>query len=176
MRRALRVLSVAERGSRALVDTVILDFERRRMPSGMATGTKGTQFEFALPQPQRLKTDDVLLLDDDTLVEVVAAAEPLIEARAEDLPALARMAWHLGDRHVPVQVLANRVRLRPAPALETLLTDLGARIKAISAPFEPEGGGEATRHTHAHHDHAHDHRDAHDHGHGHGHAHHHGKD
>jgi urease accessory protein len=97
------------------------------------------------------------------LVEVVAAAEPLIEARVADVAALARLAWHLGDRHVAVQMLPNRIRARRDPAIEELLTSLGAKVTPIEAPFEPEGGAYES------HAHVHDH----DHAHGHHHHHHH---
>ena len=104
-----------------------------------------------------MRTDDLLVLDDGGLVEVVAAPEPLIEARAADLAGLMRLAWHLGDRHVPVQVLSNRVRARRDAAIESLLKSLGAKTVLIEAPFEPEGGAYASSHSHAHdHDHAHD--------------------
>jgi len=101
-------------------------------------------------------------------VEVVAAPEPLIEARAADVAALARLAWHLGDRHVSVQVLPNRIRARHDGAIEALLKSLGARVILIEAPFEPEGGAYESSHVHghAHHDHAQEH-----HGHSHGHHH-----
>ena len=118
-----------------------------------------------------LRMGDALELDDGSLVEVVVAPEPLIEVRGNDLTHLARLAWHLGDRHVPVQVLANRLRLRRDPALETMLGALGARLTAIEAPFDPEGGAyaQATHdHGHDHHHHAHEHC-----GHDHSHDHHH---
>jgi urease accessory protein len=100
------------------------------------------------------------------VIEVVAAPEPLIEARAADLAHLARLAWHLGDRHVPAQLFANRFRVRREPAIESLLRSLGAKLAAIEAPFEPEGGAYESAHRHAHgHEHGHDH--AHDHGHHH---------
>src|SRR5207244_1598482 len=77
------------------------------------------------------------------------------------------------DRHVPVQMLERRLRLKPDPAIETLLRSLGAKVVAIDAPFEPEGGAYDAAvgdHDHHHHDHGHDHH-AHDHAHDHGHAH-----
>jgi len=117
-----------------------------------------------------VRTDDLLLLENGALVEVVAAPEPLVEARAADLAGLARLAWHLGDRHIPVQVLPNRVRARRDAALEALLKSLGAKVTLIEAPFEPEGGAYSSSHDHGHAHHDHDH--AHDH-HGHSHGHHH---
>ena len=119
-------------------------------------GVKGICVEIDLAEPARLRTDDALVLDDGELVEVVAEAEPLIEVRAADLAALARLAWHLGDRHVPVQILERRLRLARDPAIETLLQGLGAKIALIDAPFEPEGGAYEAAQAHGH-DHGHDH-------------------
>jgi len=158
MPRATIVLAAAERHDRPVIDTVILDYAQRSAQKITVTGVKGGAFEIDLRQPARLRTDDVLVLEDGGLVEVVAAPEPLIEARAADLAALSRLAWHLGDRHVPVQVLPNRIRARREPAVEALLKLLGAKVAMIEAPFEPEGGAYAlSGHDHAHHDHAHDH-------------------
>jgi urease accessory protein len=106
-----------------------------------------------------LRTDDLLVLEDGSLVEVVAAPEALIEARSADVAGLSRLAWHLGDRHVPVQVLPNRIRTLREPAIEALLESLGANITIIQAPFDPEGGAYASSHgqDHGHHDHPHGH-------------------
>ncbi len=171
MPRATRVLAATDRQGARVVDTLILPFAQRQAQKGFLFGVNGTCVELDLPEPVRLRTDDALVLDDGGVVEVVAEAEPLIEARAADLAMLARLAWHLGDRHVPVQVLERRLRLRRDPAIEALLENLGAKVVAIEAPFEPEGGAyEAAAGGHDH-DHHHDH--AHDHGHDHGHGHHH---
>jgi len=183
MPRATRFLTAAERGNAPVVDTLILPFAQRQAQKGFVFGVKGTCVELDLAEPARLRTDDALVLDDGGLVEVVAEAESLIEARAADLAALARLAWHLGDRHVPVQVLERRLRLKRDPAIETLLESLGAKITIIDAPFEPEGGayaapaGDHAHHDHHHgHDHAHDHAHHHDHGHDHAHKHDHDHD
>ena len=184
MPRATRVLRAAERRDTSAVDTLILAHAQRQAQQGFLFGVKGTCVELDFAEPVRLRTDDALVLDDGGLVEIVAEPEPLIEARAADLPALARLAWHLGDRHVPVQVLERRLRLKSDPAIETLLQSLGAKVVAIDAPFEPEGGAYDAAvgdhgHDHHHHDHGHDHHDhghahGHDHGHDHDHAHGHG--
>jgi len=169
MPRASRVLAAADRRDRKVVDTVILDYAQRSAQKIAVTGVKGGRVEIDLAEPVRLRTDDLLVLEDGSLVEVVAAAEPLIEARAADVGALARLAWHLGDRHIPVQVLPNRIRARRDAAVESLLESLGAKVALIEAPFEPEGGAYASTHGHAHDDHDHAH---HDHAHGHdGHQH-----
>jgi len=178
MPRATRVLRAAERRDTSAVDTLILPHAQRQAQKGFLFGVKGICVELDFAEPVRLRTDDALVLDDGGLVEIVAEPEPLIEARAVDLPALARLAWHLGDRHVPVQVLERRLRLKPDPAIETLLHSLGAKVVAIDAPFEPEGGAYDAAvgdhgHDHHHHDHGHhDHGHAHGHDHGHDHDHH----
>ncbi len=163
MPRAIRVLSAADRHDRPVIDTVILDYAQRSTQKNTVTGIKGGTIEIDLHEPARLRTDDLLVLDDGGLVEVVAAPEPLIEVRAADVGALSRLAWHLGDRHVPVQILPNRIRARRDATIEALLTSLGAKVTAIEAPFEPEGGAYES------HRNGHDHACGHNHHHGHDH-------
>ena len=161
MQRIVKVMTAAG-GESPIIDTVILTPGARRAPRGSVIGVKGTRLTFELPAPVALRGGDLLQLDDGNLIEVVAEPEPLIEARAKDLTALARLAWHLGDRHVPVQLFANRLRVRRDPAIEALLARLGAKVTAIEAPFDPEGGA-YTAQVHGHHHHGHDHRHEHDH-------------
>jgi urease accessory protein len=173
MPRATRVVAAADRQGRPVIDTVILDYAQRSSQKVTVTGIKGGTFEIDLHHPTRLRTDDLLVLDSGELVEVVAAAEPLIEARAGDVAALSRLAWHLGDRHVLVQLLPNRIRARRDAAIEALFNSLGAKVTMIEAPFEPEGGAYESSHRHNHghdHDYALDHH-GHSHGHGHNHDH-----
>jgi urease accessory protein len=166
MPRATRVLSASERQGAAAIDTLILPYAQRQAHKGFVFGVKGTCVELDFAEPVQLRTDDALVLEEGGLVEVVAEPEPLVEARANDLPGLARLAWHLGDRHVPVQVLERRLRLRRDEAIEALLAGLGAKLTAIEAPFEPEGGAYAAPASeHHHHGHGHDHHHHHDHDH-----------
>ena len=180
MPRATRVVTAAERKDAPVADTLILPHAQRQAQKGFLFGIKGTCVELDFADPVRLRTDDALVLDDGGLIEVVAEPEPLVEVRAADLPSLARLAWHLGDRHVPVQVFERKLRLKRDPAVEAMLASLGAKVTAIEAPFEPEGGAyETAAGEHHHHAHGHDHH--HDHGHAHTHAcdhhgHHHGHD
>ena len=170
MPRATSVQPAAQRKGGNVIDTLILPYAQRQVKQGFVFGVKGICVEIDLAEPARLRTDDALVLDNGELVEVVAEAEPLIEVRAHDFAALARLAWHLGDRHVPVQILERRLRLARDPAIETLLQSLGAKTALIDAPFEPEGGAYEAAQEHGHHDHHHGH-DHHDHSHDH---HHHG--
>jgi len=169
MRRVVRV--VKSEGARH-IDSVILAPDQRRLQTARLTGVNGTPIGMMLPEPVLLRMGDALELDDGSTVEVVVEPEALTEIRGQDLTHLARLAWHLGDRHVPIQVLANRIRMRRDAALEAMLAALGARLTAIEAPFDPEGGAYAAHaghgRDHHHHDHAHDHDD-HDHHHGHHH-------
>lgn len=172
MPRVIRLLSQGHRHGRPLADTLILDCAQRRAQKVRVTGVKGLVVDIDLHAPGRLRTDDLLELDDGSLVEVVAAPEPLLEARAADLSALARLAWHLGDRHVPVQVLPNRIRVKRDTTIESLLKGQGAKVTAIEAPFEPEGGAYESAHAHDH-GHHHDPDHAHDSLHSRAHGHHH---
>jgi urease accessory protein len=179
MLRVVRVVGAAQVDHARHIDSVILAPDQRRLQSAHLTGVKGTLIGAMLPEPVVLRMGDAFELDDGSFVDVVVEAEPLIEARGRDLTHLARLAWHLGDRHVPVQIFPNRLRLRRDAAIEALLAGLGARVTPIEAPFDPEGGAYVapTHHHHAHdhaghgHDHdTHDHHHHHDHDpHGHGH-------
>ena len=173
---ATKILRAGAARPAPVADTLILDFEQRTRKQGFVFTHKGTCIEFAFAEAPALATDDALLLDDGRLVEIVAAPEPMIEARIADPAALARVAWMLGDRHVPVQLFANRLRIRRHAEIEALLKERGAKIAVIEAPFEPDAAASAHDHDHHGHDHhGHDHGHAHDHDHGHhDHGHHHG--
>ena len=176
MLRVVRVVSSAQSDSARHIDSVMLAPDQRRLQSAHLTGVNGTLIGLMLPEPVMLRMGDAFELDDGSFVDIVIEPEPLTEVRGNDLTHLARLAWHLGDRHVPVQVLTNRLRLRRDDALEAMLAALGARLTPIEAPFDPEGGAYATHaapgHGHHHHDgcghdHHHDHAHGHDHGHDH---------
>lgn len=169
-----RVMRVVRAGAGAGgTDSVLLAPRERQVQRGELITRQGLRLALDLPEPVLLRMGDALELDDGRRIEVVAEPEPLLEVRAADLVALARIAWALGDRHVPVQVLPNRLRLRPDSALERMLVRLGARIAPIEAPFDPEGGAYAA-HVHAGHAHGdhcahHEHEGHHHHGLGHRH-------
>ena len=157
-------------------DTVVLDFEERHRRRVAMTGVRGLEFLLDLPEAVVLRHGDALVLEDGRLVEVVAAPEPLAEIRIGEPRDLARMAWHLGNRHLPVQILANRIRIRRDPVIEDMARKLGGKIALIEGPFEPEGGAyapepePAPEPAHVHDPGCgHDHHDHHDH-HGHDHA------
>jgi urease accessory protein len=165
-------------------DTVVLGFDDRHRRRLAMIGTRGFEFLLDLETATALRGGDALVLEDGRLIEVVAAPEPLAEIRCSDAHHLVRVAWHLGNRHLQTQITAKGLRIRRDHVIEDMVRGLGARVIAIEAPFDPEGGAYADGHAHAAshgagHDHAHHHDDHHHHDHhddhcGHDHAHHHG--
>ena len=148
-------------------DTVVLDFDDRHRRRMAMTGTRGLEFLLDLENAVALRGGDALVLEDGRLIEVVAAPEPLVEIRGVDPHHLVRVAWHLGNRHLPTQIMAKGLRIRRDHVIEAMVKGLGARMIEIEAPFDPEGGAYAGGgHAHAEprrrngsrsRDHAHDH-------------------
>ena len=182
------------RWSEAPADTVVLAFDDRHRRRMAMTGTRGLTFLLDLEHALALRGGDALVLEDGRLVEVVAAPEPLIEIKGRDPQHLVRLAWHLGNRHLPTQITAKALRIRRDHVIAEMLKGLGARVVEIEAPFDPEGGaydgsGHAAAdsvqlhaaHDHTSHDYAghahgddhhhHDEHCCHDHPHDHSHAH-----
>src|SRR5712671_7010680 len=178
------------RWTQAPADSVVLDFDDRHRRRMAMRCTRGLEFLLDLENATVLRGGDALVLDDNRLIEVVAAPEPLAEIRGNDPQHLVRVAWHLGNRHLPTQIMAKGLRIRRDHVIEAMVKGLGARVVEIEAPFDPEGGAyaggghahaaEGHSHDHAGHGHAshdHDHGDHHhhdehcDHEHHHGHSH-----
>jgi urease accessory protein len=184
MIRATRVVP-HHRWDQTAADSVVLDFDDRHRRRMAMTGTRGLEFLLDLEQAVALRGGDALVLEDGRLIEVVAAPEPLAEIRAQDPQHLVRIAWHLGNRHLPTQLMAKALRIRRDHVIEAMVKGLGARVIEIEAPFDPEGGAYAdagyaqgqNHGAHSHHDdgeHRHDEHCDHAHDHGHSHAHDHG--
>jgi len=177
MIRATRVLGLY-RWKEPPADTVVLDFDDRHRRRMAMTGTRGLEFLLDLEAAVALRGGDALVLEDGRLIEVVAAPEPLVEIRGSDPHHLIRVAWHLGNRHLPTQIMPKGLRIRRDHVIEAMVKGLGARVIEIEAPFDPEGGAYAG-HGHAEEPHAHGHTGhdpAHGHARDHGHDHHHGDD
>jgi len=136
-------------------DCVVLDFDARHRRRIVMHGEAGLDFLLDLPEAVALADGDGLQLEDGGLVTVKAAPERLIEVRAgEGLPLL-RIAWHLGNRHLPAQILDDAIRIREDHVILDMLQKMGARTALIEAPFHPEGGayGLGRTHDHGHHHH-----------------------
>jgi urease accessory protein len=170
--RATRVFPSGE-WSHVATDTVVLDFDHRHRRRLRMQGEGGLDFLLDLADAVAIRDGDGLLLADGRIVEVKAADEPLAAVRAKDTAHLVRLAWHLGNRHLPVQVEADRLLIREDHVIEEMLASLGATLTHVEAPFDPEGGayGQAHHHDdddrrrhgdhHDHHDHHHDNDDDH---------------
>lgn len=174
MIRAVRVLPAAS-WSHAATDRVVLDFDARHRRRMIMTGERGLEFLLDLPEAVALRDGDGLVLEDGRVVEVKAALEPLAEIRAADGPTLMRLAWHLGNRHLPAEIAADRILIRRDHVIEEMVAGLGGQVRLISAPFDPEGGAYGQGHGHGlshaeSHSHSHSHSESHSHSHSHSHG------
>jgi urease accessory protein len=148
-----RALDIKKRGDWSGtqgIDRVVLaasDRHRRRL---VMTGEGGTRFLLDLPRAAMLRDGDGLVLDDGSIVRVVGKPEPLVEIAAAGEAARLRLAWHIGNRHVEVQVIGDRLRIRRDHVLEAMLLGLGATLIPIEAPFDPEQGAYAHGHDDGH--------------------------
>ena len=143
------------------VDRVLIDFDRRHRRRIALRTEAGQDLLLDLPQAVRLRHGDGLLLDDGRIVLVQARSEPLLDIHAHDGAALVRIAWHLGNRHLPVQLLGAHLRIRRDHVIADMVRALGGHVLEVEAAFDPEGGAYGGGHAHAHDDdadgHAHPH-------------------
>ncbi len=154
MLRSTNIIAAGSWNGANAVDQVVLDFDERHRRRITLTGERGTSFLLDLPHATVLHDGDGLLLDDGSIVRVVGRTEPLVEIASASAHDLARLAWHLGNRHTDVQVIGDKLRIRRDHVLEDMLHKLGAELSPIDAPFEPERGAYEHGHDHAHsHDH-----------------------
>jgi len=128
---------------------LILPFDLRQKSRLRTTVAGGEEIGLFLERGTILRDGDCLKADDGRVVRVTAAPEDLLEVRCPDSDALARAAYHLGNRHTPVQVGAGWLRLANDDVLGAMLRGLGATVAPVRAPFEPEPGAYAGGH-HSH--------------------------
>lgn len=129
---------------------LILPFDLRRKSRLRAVLTNGTEAALFLPRGSVLRDGDLLEAEDGTLIRVESAAENILWVTAETPGALMRAAYHLGNRHTPVEVGANFLKLEADPVLHEMLLQLGVTVREESAPFQPEGGAYGGGHRHGH--------------------------
>ncbi len=165
--------------------TVELDWDVRQKSRFAATDSTGRELGIFLPRGTVVRGGDVLVAEDGSMVRVVAAPQAVLRithCTQRGTPFdLIRAAYHLGNRHVPIELRPDHLQIEPDHVLADMLRAMHLIVTAQQAPFEPEGGayaagGHGHGHSHSHgHDHGHGHGHGHDHGHEHGHAHpHHG--
>jgi urease accessory protein len=151
MKRASEIRPAGAWNEASAVDCIALEAHDRRRRRIVLTAEHGTTFLLDLPRAAALRDGDGLVLDDGAVVRVSGSKEPLLEIRAADAQELARLAWHLGNRHVDVQIAGDALRIRRDHVIAEMLRGLGARLTPLEASFEPEAGA------YAHHDHGDDH-------------------
>jgi urease accessory protein len=145
-------------GGAALAQAVVLDYAARLLRRKRLKTNKGLSFLVDLAQTTSLNDGDVFELSDGQRVAVRAADEAVVKITGN----LARLAWHIGNRHTPCQIETDHLVISRDPVLEAMLTHLGAALTITTQPFSPEGGayghGRTMGHDHGAHDHgAHDH-------------------
>ena len=129
--------------------------QKSRLRTHLASGEEAA---LMLPRGEVLRGGDLVVASDGRVVEVVAAAERVLHVECASATELARCAYHLGNRHIPVEVAKGFLRLAEDHVLEKMLAGLGAKLTHVTAPFEPEAGAYAgVRHQHDHERHGHEH-------------------
>jgi urease accessory protein len=140
MLRIAAVVCRSELDHSRIVDRVELDATDRHRRRVVLVGEEGATYLLNLPEPRQLREGDGLVLEDGNIVRVAGKPEPLIEITAPDAASLARLAWHIGNRHTDVQIIGDRLRIRQDHVLEEMLQGLGGNLCSLEAPFEPEPG------------------------------------
>lgn len=143
--------------------TVELDWEVRQKSRFAATDSAGRDLGIFLPRGTLVRGGDVLVAEDGSLIRVIAAPQPVLvitHCRNHGTPFdLTRAAYHLGNRHVPIELQPDHLKIEPDHVLADMLRAMHLIVKAQDLPFEPEGGAYAAGHAHGPghaHDHAHD--------------------
>jgi urease accessory protein len=132
--------------------TVTLGYDDRHRRRLRLESDAGEPFLLDLPRAGVLEEGDGLALSDGSWLAVRAAPEALIEVTASSPELLTRLAWHIGNRHLPAQLEGGRILIRNDHVIAVMLEGLGARLRRIDAPFTPERGAYAAE-PHRHHDH-----------------------
>lgn len=136
----LRATAVTSEPGPMPFDIVVLAHYERHLRRKLLTLQHGDQLLVDLPEPVMLAHGDRLVLDDGRHAEVIAAEEALLEVRAANAEALTALAWHIGNRHLPAQIEADRILIERDHVIEAMLLGLGASVREVSEPFQPVRG------------------------------------
>jgi urease accessory protein len=150
MTRAVSVVRRPALKPALVADHITLDHEARNRRRLAMTADGGLAFLLDLPRPMALDHGDALKLEDGRLVEVRAAEEELVEITAATPLRLAKIAWHLGNRHTPAEVTEDAIYVAPDHVLVDMVRGLGAATRTVRRPFRPETGAYGGGHGHAH--------------------------
>ncbi|WP_083215201.1 urease accessory protein UreE [Comamonas aquatica] len=158
--------------------TVELDWDVRQKSRFAATDSQGRELAIFLPRGQAVRGGDVLVAEDGSLIRAIAAPQRVLKITACATHGtafdLVRAAYHLGNRHVPIELQPDHLKIEPDHVLADMLRSLHMTVVTADLPFEPEGGaygGHVTHDGHSHHHHSHGAGHAHGHEHAHSHAH-----
>ena len=152
--RARTVLAAGSWDASLEIDHVVADHEQRYRRRILLRTDGGLDVLLDLKQACHLRDGDGLLLEDGRVVRIVARPERLLAITAVDAPALLRLAWHLGNRHLPTALLPGRLLIREDDVIADMVRGLGGRADPIEAPFDPETGAyEVNTHVPQHHHH-----------------------
>lgn len=176
MQRATAIVRKPAVKADKIIDSVSLDHEGRQRRRVTLVGEKGMSFLLDLEKANSLNDGDAVKLEDGSLVLIKAAAQALIEIRADNPLRLLKTAWHIGNRHTPCEITADAIYIEEDHVLAEMVRGLGCAMTSVMRAFQPERGAyDDHGHAHGGHDHAHghdhDHHHDHDHGHSHSHAH-----
>ena len=163
-----RVLRIHRRGgwNPALAEhRLLLDYEERHRRRRVYTTERGLSLLLDEAAPVLLRDGDALECSDGLWVRIAAASEAVVEVTAGPEMPLARLAWHIGNRHLPAEIHPDRLLIRDDHVIVHMLEGLGARVRRVAAAFTPEAGA------YAGHAPPPDQGQGHGHGHGHGHRH-----
>ena len=131
---------------------ITLDFDARHRRRIRLTTDQGEDVLLDLPKAVAMADGDGLQLEDGRLLKVQAAAEPIVEVKHKDPDQLIRIAWHLGNRHLPTEIRHDVLRIRADHVIESMLHSLGADLAKAHAPFQPEGSAYEDHGHHRNHD------------------------
>lgn len=143
----IRATAIAP-GDASAGDEVLLNYDARHRRRIRMQTRSGKPFLLDLKSAVALRDGDCLRLSDGSVVRITASDEPVIDIRAGNATELVRIAWHLGNRHLPVQVLTDRLRILDDHVIADMVVGLGATVSRLNAPFQPEGGAYAEQHEH----------------------------
>lgn len=143
MRRAIAVHKAGHWPEDAAIDRVTLAFVDRHRRRLRLVADSGSPFLLDLPRAQHMADGDGLEFDNGDYVRVCAAPEPVLEIAADTPTDLLRLAWHLGNRHLPVQALDGALRIRDDHVIADMVAGLGGKVTRSRAPFDPETGAYA---------------------------------
>lgn len=156
MQRAIEHKTAGHWPAAQAIDSVTLDFDARHRRRIVLQTDSGAQVLMDLERAVAMADSDGLRLEEGGYLTIRAAAEPLLAIQASDPEHMLRLAWHVGNRHLPVEVTLNTLYIRPDPVIEKMLVDLGARVRTIRRAFQPEGGAYGGHGSHSD-GHSHDH-------------------